>query len=393
MKGCRAVLENDRLVLENDFLRRGYAWNHGHLISQALSDRITGRVWTLAGNEPDVDLPGVPAQSARGGPQSTTLPEGVPLVQSEGELSVSDHFNVRVGKIYRKFGLYNEILDAVPTYIGIEPPELFDSDHLLISRTTICMIHGLFRLGEGTLNYSLSTDNGEGDIFKDSFPAGFDTHYKFGKDKYTLGISGYTSGGKTNSDAGVGGGPPRSGVLPWMDHDEFYVLGGYTEARVDNLTLQFAYWHARHDCSRDPASVVSVVNGTDINPRQRARFLKNPYGTVDEDNVNVSGDYDVDTAYIRAGYSFVTSFGELVPYVQWDWYASEETIGSKSWGGDNEAGVADDGEFHKGTIGVVYRPIPAVAIKLDGSSHFYKFNGDNEMYPEVRLDFSYIFGM
>lgn len=33
---------------------------------------------------------------------------------------------VRAGKLYRKFGLYNEKLDAVPTYMGIEPPELFD---------------------------------------------------------------------------------------------------------------------------------------------------------------------------------------------------------------------------------------------------------------------------
>jgi hypothetical protein len=53
-----------------------------------------------------------------------------------GEVAFNSLARVRVGKMYRKFGLYNEILDAVPTYIGIEPPELFDGNHLLISRTT-----------------------------------------------------------------------------------------------------------------------------------------------------------------------------------------------------------------------------------------------------------------
>jgi alpha-galactosidase len=72
MEGCRAVLENDRLVLENDCLRRGYAWNHGHLISQALADRATGRVWTLSGDVPDMAFP------------------GADLALSDGELSVSE---------------------------------------------------------------------------------------------------------------------------------------------------------------------------------------------------------------------------------------------------------------------------------------------------------------
>ena len=40
----------------------------------------------------------------------------------------SDHFKLRTGKIYRPFGQFNELLDAVPTYLGMEPPELFDKD-------------------------------------------------------------------------------------------------------------------------------------------------------------------------------------------------------------------------------------------------------------------------
>ena len=80
-----------------------------------------------------------------------------------GEYSASRAVNIRAGKIYRKFGLYNEILDAVPTYYGIEPPELFDKDHLIISRTTTLMLHGAVDAGTGILNYSISNDSGEGE--------------------------------------------------------------------------------------------------------------------------------------------------------------------------------------------------------------------------------------
>ena len=102
--------------------------------------------------------------------------------------------------------------------------------------------------------------------------------------------------------------------------------------------------------------------------------------------------YDVQTYYFRAGYSIETSFGELGPYVQWDWYRNAETIGNKTYGGDDEAGTADDGEFTKLTIGAVFRPVPQVAAKLDFSSHNYRLNATNVSYPEFRFDVSFIFG-
>ena len=69
-----------------------------------------------------------------------------------------------------------------------------------------------------------------------------------------------------------------------------------------------------------------------------------------------------------------------------------ETIAAKRLGGDAEAGVADDGHFDKATLGVVYRPVPMVAIKLDGSQHRYRFHASDVSYPEIRLDVSYTFG-
>ena len=59
------------------------------------------------------------------------------------------------------------------------------------------------------------------------------------------------------------------------------------------------------------------------------------------------------------------------------------------FGGDNEAGLSDDGQFVKVTGGMVYRPDPAVALKVDGSTHIQQFNGETIQYPELRASLSY----
>ncbi len=310
-----------------------------------------------------------------------------------GEYKFSDLVNIRVGKTYRKFGLYNEILDAVPTYIGIEPPELFDQDHLILSRETLAMLHGTRPFGDGDLNYSVSVDNGEGGpTSEDNIPVGVDLRYEWNLGSYMLGMSGYSSNGDTTSDVALGEGSPRSGVLPWMSADSFNVIGAYGQFDVNMLTLQFAYWNASHDATRDPDSIVRVVNEAGVNVNQRSRFLIDPSGPVTASNVNLNGDYDITTWYVRAGYSFFNDMGEFVPYAQWDFYDNPETIQNKTFGGDNEAGLADDGKFSKATVGLIYRPIPQIAVKLDFSSHFQEFNGKDESYPEIRFDVSYIFG-
>jgi len=68
-----------------------------------------------------------------------------------------------------------------------------------------------------------------------------------------------------------------------------------------------------------------------------------------------------------------------------------EVIENKDFGGDAESGLADDGIFWKPSAGLVYRPLPNVAIKLDGSYHIQKVSGQNVAYPELRLDFSFAF--
>ena len=311
------------------------------------------------------------------------------------EYSFNNYLQIRLGKIYRKFGLYNEILDAVPTYYGIEAPELFDADHLMISRTTTLMVNGNLSLSNGTLNYSFSTDNGEGGSLKGIFPLGYDVNYVFSGGNVVLGTSGYTSNGDAVPDIGVGDGSPKSGVLPWMSIDDFNVLGGYVELRIDNLLIQSEYWQSSHTAQRDPGSILTLVNEANLNSNQLSRFLVDPSKDVaqlTESDVIRQVEFDIKTWYVRAGYSFYTQIGEIGPYLQWDWYSNPETIQKKTYGGDNEAGAADDGIFNKSTIGIVYRPVPEVAVKLDQSFHFYKFNGQDVNYPEVRFDVSYIFG-
>ncbi|MDZ7269758.1 MAG: hypothetical protein ONB48_20750 [candidate division KSB1 bacterium] len=308
------------------------------------------------------------------------------------EYSASAALNLRMGKVYRKFGLYNEILDAVPTYYGIEPPELFDADHLMLSRTTALMLYGSIGLAAGNLNYSISTDNGEGDAAKGVIPLGYDLHYKFGGGDYTLGVSGYVSGGETTPDVAVGEGPPHGGVLPWMAGDKFSVIGGYLEMHRGPLTLQSEYWHASHHARRDPEAVLTVINNAKLNANQLARFLKNPALGATAENVNPLANFGISTWYVRAGLSRETRLGEFAPYVQWDHYRNPEVIAKKKFGGDNEAGVADDGVFDKSTVGLVFRPIPQVAIKLDQSFHFYRLAGQQVNYWELRLDVSMLYG-
>ena len=159
------------------------------------------------------------------------------------------------------------------------------------------------------------------------------------------------------------------------------------------FTFQAELTRARHKTVRDPAQVLTVLRLAGVNTRQRARFLLDPSGPESAANVRLVGDYPVQTWYGRAGYSFDTPLASLGPYLQWDHYCNPETIAAKRFGGDNEAGQSDDGAFTKLTAGIVIRPTPAVAAKLDGSLHRYLLGGRRVSYPELRFDVSFMFGL
>lgn len=296
-----------------------------------------------------------------------------------------DALQARLGKTYRRFGLYNELLDAVPTFIGIEAPELFDNDHLLLTRTTNAMLHGRFALGVGSLAWSLTT--GADERASDQIPLGGDLRL-VADVGLTLGSSFYWSGGDAAPSREVGEGSPAGGVMNWMARDEYYVVGGYAQWQAQGLTLQAEYWQAHHDATRSQDATAALAEAN-LLPGQRGRFFVNgdPAQGLQPRDVT----YDVRTFYLRAGYD--VSLGDdkvLTPYAQLDYYANPETINAQSFGGDAEAGNTDDGEFWKFTLGAVFRPVAPVALKVDGSGHLQQFNGKSEFYPELRVSLSYL---
>ncbi len=289
---------------------------------------------------------------------------------------VEEYLNFRFGKMYRPFGLYNEILDATPTYIGIEAPELFDGDHLLLTRETNLMLHGRHDLGDGNyINYALTTGNDQ--RMSDELPLGGDLNYTMGS-KIKTGVSFYTSGGPAKTISG-------GGVLPWMSSDSFTVFGGYFQFADDVWTVQAAYYTSDHKATRDVAAVTALCTKNELNTAQRTRF--NCGGTINED-----GDYEVSTYYTRIGYTFdLGGLAAITPYFQYDVYENPEVIYNKADGGDAEAGLADDGMFTKLTLGTVYRPLPTIAMKLDYSQHLQEAGGKADNYGEIRFSFSYLF--
>lgn len=299
---------------------------------------------------------------------------------------LAGYLNLRLGKTYRQFGLYNEILDATPTFIGIEPPELFDKDHLILTRTTNLMLLGSAALGDSlTANYALSTGNDERS--DGALPIGGDLHVLWGE-HLKLGTSFYTTGGDATPSRAVGEGSPRGGVLNWMEKDQYVVYGGYGQFTWDALLVQLAFWQADHEATYDEASVLALAQGH-LNPRQQERFFQN--GDPQQGLASDTTSYQVTTWYLRAGYELTLGDGwTLTPYGQVDFYKNPEVIAPKALGGDAEAGLGDDGSFFKYTGGVVVRPVPEVALKVDGSTHVLDFNGETVSYPEVRFSLSYL---
>jgi hypothetical protein len=322
---------------------------------------------------------------------------GIEVRNAYGNIRINDALQARFGVMYQRFGLYNEKLDQAPTFLGIEPPELFDQDHLMLPRTAIFALHGETQIAPGwQLMYMAMTDNAEAGALTDVYPLSWDLRVR-GMD-LVAGTSGYLSsitGVRGAPTVAVGNGPPRAGIVPWMSEDWYAVVGAFAEYRLKNLFVQSEYWYARHNAVRDPAAVLNIVQNAGISPSQRARFLGASAGLPDASltpaDVVTAVSYAVQTFYIRAGYTFVMPIGLLTPYAFFDWMSQPESIQNKDFGGDNEAGFADNGHFFKPSVGVVYKPVEPVAIKLDSSAHIQTFNGRTEIYPEFRLDVSFAF--
>ncbi len=315
-----------------------------------------------------------------------------------GEYIFSDKLKLRAGKIYRPFGQFNEKLDAVPTYLGMEPPELFDKDHLMLPRVGKMMLHGGTMVGNNFLRYAYMLDSDENMLSAGNdeitLSHSWDLRMSMLNDKLEIGHSGFVANEQNGPATGLGDGSPRTGVLPWMASDKYNVLGAYMTAKLGKLTVKGAYWVANHDAVRNADLVATLYQSTSLNDMQVDNFYGANYaGAGAAGDVISAADFKVSTYYIRLGYTIPKGKlpFELTPYAFLDWYSNPETVASKTWGGDNEAGVADDGKFSKPTFGFAIRPNPFMALKIDGSAHMYKHNGEDVNYKEIRMDLSFIF--
>lgn len=321
--------------------------------------------------------------------------EGLEIRNAYGNFELKKYFQIQVGKMYRSFGLYNSKLDQTPSFIGIEPPELFDIDHLFLTRTTSFALHGELPVGKNEISYFLSTENGEGGAKIGVVPLGWDLRYKSNTRSLIIGTSGYTSGGFVSPIHDIKNQKSYGGVLSWMEKDKFSVFGVFIEKKVGHLLIQSEYYVSPHNARRNTTQTLEIVNEASISEYQRNRFLDENYiksnATLTEADIIQDVSYVAQTWYIRLGYDISTHVGQFVPYLFFDYMSNPEIIQNQNYGGDNEAGVSDNGVFYKPSLGVLYRPQQEVAIKLDASVHTQKVNGSLVSYPEIRLDFSFAF--
>jgi len=301
--------------------------------------------------------------------------------------SIGKQHKVTAGKMFRKFDLYNETLNHFIVFTGIEAPELFDSDHTIPRFANLA-----YRWKQGPWQLYLDTGEPESGPEKDIVPFGWDLRHE--TRSLTVGTSGYLSNlGEDGTPPSVapGEGSPEGAVLPWMDEDRYSVIGAFARKQQGSLLLEAAYWHASHSGTRNPNAVLTTARNAYLNPRQRQNFFGDAAGLSNDalgpEDVITDADFSVDSAYLRVGYAW----SEFTTYVHWDWLDHPETIADKDWGGDNEAGLADDGAFTKWSVGGIWRPNRNIALKLDSSLHVQDFNGQTESYPEIRIQGAWAF--
>lgn len=299
-----------------------------------------------------------------------------------------DLLRLRGGKTYRRFGLYNEILDAAPTFPGVEQPAFLVEGQLLLTRTTNVMLHGTKLFGEHQIQYALHTGTDERAGAR--LPIGGDLRFQFG-DLFTVGSSSYWGRAATATRL-VGEGQAIGGVKNWVERDDFFVFGGYGQLTLGGLLFQVEYWHADHDARRNPDEVLKFAGAAELNMRRRDRFF-NGVDMPQASDVNIDADYVIRTAWSRLAYEIpLGGAGALTPYVHLDYYSDPETIPGGKFGG-NEAGLSDDGDFYRTVMGFVYRPLPPVAFKAELNPHFQTVAGERATFAPFQVSLSYFWNL
>lgn len=313
-----------------------------------------------------------------------------------GLYSLNRYYNFKLGKIYRKFGHFNHIREASPFNYGIEIPESFQSNHLILDINTVFEFSGKAKLFSNNLSYTANfsfIDNINNGF---SFPFGFDLRYQK-SNAYTFGTSFYYSGSEAISDIGFNEGISKNGVLPWMTNDEFTVLDIFLEYKYQNFTLVGEWINSNHNSLRNGENVFEMsVNKNDgrflINEKQIDRLKINKSKGFEPSNIRQVVDYSIENYYVILTYNWVSKIGLVSPFIKAEKYSNPELIENINYGGDNEVGRTDDGKISKYVLGLSFYPINEIALKLAAGIDSYNYNDDLHNVYNYKLEFFYIFG-
>jgi len=72
---CFSVLDNNVLTIGNSLISRTYKWNNGNIITSSLTDKMSGKVWKMNSNMPDLTLPGQSEDAKNSSCQSRVVAE------------------------------------------------------------------------------------------------------------------------------------------------------------------------------------------------------------------------------------------------------------------------------------------------------------------------------
>lgn len=313
-----------------------------------------------------------------------------------GEYSFNQFYNFRLGKIYRRFGLYNEIRDAAPFYYGSELPEIVQLEHKIFDINTNFMFFGTKDFGRKTLKYSLNFSLIDNINEGNSFPFGVDIRY--GKESnFIIGSSFYYSGTKAISDVKVGNGYSNNGVMPWMEYDQFTVTGLFLEYNLNEFIIQSEFTYSPHNAVRSPEKVLEMFDGVSKlgNPLSNSQiqlFKIDNDKPMELSNIKKNINYNIISWYFKTSYILSSDYGIFIPFFNLEYYSNPEMIENVQFGGDNESGISKEGIIKKFDFGSTYYPIQQVSIKLAFGLNQFEFNDENVLTTEYSLEVFYIFG-
>jgi len=327
----------------------------------------------------------------------TVSTKNLELTNAWGNIKIKEGLQLRLGKMYRRFDLFNERLDQTAAIIGIDPPEMYDPTQYILPIYSLAMLHGNLPIKKSVFSYALMLNNGESGAEKNVLPLGWDFRLK--NDKFLVGTSGYLSNIGTNfslPSVGFGKDTPEGAIRPWIQSEKYWVTGFYGEALLGNFSIKSGYYFSYHQAFRNPDKVLEVIQNVRLEKDHLKRFVgtanyQKPLAELSSKDIIVATNYWVQTFYVRLAYNIYTPQGQFIPFLFADYIENSETIPDKNYGGSSKMGLADDGAFFRPTVGLMYKPIDNVAFKSELSFYNAEILDKKLSYPELRFQVAYMF--